>query len=130
MRKNMNTIRRILNRFLNWSCFMAGKPATFILAITLLFLWILGGIVWGFTTNWLLIIDTIATINASMMVFIILHTQNRESRALHLKIDELIRVTENAEFKMIAIEEKEEEELEEIRKELTRRRNKNDRKST
>lgn len=86
-------------------------------------MWLLLGFFWGFTDLWLLIINTIATINASLMVFIIQNTQNRESRALHLKIDELIRATKEAENEMIAIEEKEEEELDEIRKKLLERKN-------
>lgn len=72
----------------------------------------------GFDNTWLLILNTVATINASLMVFIIQNTQNRESRALHLKIDELIRVTKEATNDLIAIEELEEKELEKIKKKI------------
>ncbi len=92
------------------------------LAIALLIFWCLFGLVIGYDEYWFLIINTIATVNASLMVFIILNTQNRESRALHLKIDELIRTSKDARDELIAIEERTEEELEEIRKKLSERR--------
>ena len=72
----------------------------------------------GFDTKWILILDTIATLNAALMVFIIQNTQNRENKALHLKIDELIRVTKEATDELIAIEEMEEEELERIKNKI------------
>jgi len=65
-----------------------------------------------------LILNTIATLNAALMVLIIQNTQIRESKALHLKIDELIRVTKEATRELIAIEEMEEEEIEQIRKRI------------
>lgn len=107
-----------LSRFLTWSSKTAGKPITFVFALFILIIWLIGGIFWGFTDNWLLIINTIATINASLMVFIIQSTQNRESKALHIKIDELIRSQKEAENEIMAIEEMEEEELEKIRKKI------------
>lgn len=97
---------------------MAGHPVSFVVALSVVLLWTVLGLVFGFTNEWLLILNTLATLNASLMVFIIQNTQNRESRALHLKIDELIRVTKEAENELIAIEEQEEEELEKIRKKL------------
>ncbi|WP_050784543.1 MULTISPECIES: low affinity iron permease family protein [Parachlamydia] len=72
------------------------------------------GLIWGFSNTWLLVIDTIATINASLMVFIIQNTQNREIKALHLKIDGLIK----AENELIAVEKLGEEELDQIRKKI------------
>ncbi len=112
-----------LTSFLKWSCRAAAKPSAFILALTILVVWFLFGIYNGFSNTWLLVIDTIATINASLMVFIIQNTQSRESKALHLKIDELIYAVKEAENDMIAIEEKGEGELELIRKKLRRKRN-------
>lgn len=80
----------ILSKFLTWSAKMAGKPITFAMALLMLAVWVMIGLVWGFSNTWLLIINTIATVNAALMVFIIQNTQIRESKALHLKIDELI----------------------------------------
>lgn len=110
----------LLTQFLTWSAKTAGHPLAFVMACSVLFLWLLSGIVFGISDTWLLVIDTIATVNASLMVFIIQNTQIRENRALHLKIDELIRVTKEAEKELIAIEEMEEEELEKIRQKLFR----------
>jgi low affinity Fe/Cu permease len=103
-------------QFMNWSAKMAGHPLSFAVALVVLSLWLLIGLIFGFDNTWLLIIDTLATINASLMVFIIQNTQIRESKALHLKLDELIRVTKDAEDELMAIEVKEEEELEALRK--------------
>lgn len=113
---------KLLSRFLAWSSRMTGKPLSFILALLLLVLWLIGGFIWGFSDFWLLMINTIATINASLMVFIIQNTQNRESKALHMKIDEILHATQEAEAELIAIEEMEEEELEKIRKKLIQKR--------
>ena len=113
-------VRKIqpLSRFLTWSAKMAGNPITFAMALLMLAAWLMIGLVWGFSNTWLLIINTIATINAALMVFIIQNTQIREGKALHLKIDELIRVTKEAENELIAIEEMEEEEIEKIKKKI------------
>lgn len=110
--------KRSLSKFLAWSTRAAGNPLTFMVALFLVVIWIIIGLIWGLSNTWLLILNTIATVNASLMVFIIQNTQNRESKALHLKIDELIRVTKEAENELIAIEELEEEELEKIKERI------------
>lgn len=107
-----------LSQFIAWSCRMAGKPMTLIIAWLILIIWTILGFLWGFTTNWILIINTIATINASLMVFIIQNTQTRESKALHLKLDGLIKSIKESEKELIAIEQLEEAQLEQIRKKL------------
>lgn len=107
-----------LSNFLKWSAKMAGNSITFVAALFVVAAWLIIGIVVGFSDTWLLILNTIATINAALMVFIIQNTQTRESKALHLKIDELIRVTKEAENELIAIEQIEEEEIEKIRKKI------------
>lgn len=110
-----------LSKFLTWSAKMAGNPITFVVALVVVALWLIVGIIVGFNNTWLLILNTIATLNAALMVFIIQNTQNRENKALHLKIDELIRATKEATNELIAIEELEEEELEKIRSKLFKR---------
>lgn len=104
-----------LSKFLSWSAKKAGSPKAFVVALVILVLWLVIGLFVGFDEKWILILNTVATLNAALMVFIIQNTQNRESKALHLKIDELIRVTKEATDELIAIEEMEEEELEKIR---------------
>lgn len=107
-----------LTRFLTWSSKTAGKPIAFTIAWLILIIWTILGFIYGFTTNWILIIDTIATLNASLMVFIIQSTQTRENKALHLKIDGLLHSIKETNRELIAIEEKEEVEIEMIRKKI------------
>lgn len=111
-----------LSKFLTWSAKMAGNPITFVVALIVVAIWLIIGLFWGFNNTWILILNTIATLNAALMVFIIQNTQNRENKALHLKIDELIRVTKEAENELIAIEEMEEEELDKIKKKIFKKR--------
>lgn len=110
-----------LSKFLTWSAKKAGNPISFVSALVVLTLWLIIGLIRGFSDTWLLVLDTIATVNATLMVFIIQNTQVRETKALHLKIDELIRATKEAENELIAIEGMEEEELEKIRKKIFQR---------
>lgn len=110
-----------LLKFLTWSAKMAGNPITFVAALSIVAIWMVIGFIVGFDTKWILILNTVATLNAALMVFIIQNTQTRESKALHLKIDELIRVTKEAENELIAIEEMEEEEIEKIKKKIFQR---------
>jgi low affinity Fe/Cu permease len=117
----------LLSRFLTWSAKMSGNAITFLVALLILMIWLIIGIFEGFTDTWLLILDTIATVNATLMVFVIQNTQIRESKALHLKIDELLRVTKEAENELIAIEGKEEEEIEKFRKKIYQKAKKTDR---
>lgn len=119
-----------LTKFLTWSAKTAGNPITFIVALFVLAVWLLIGLIFGFSNTWLLILDTIATVNAALMVFIIQNTQIRESKALHLKIDEFIRVTKEAEDELIAIEQMEEEEIEKIKKKLSKKSKKKHKKTT
>jgi low affinity Fe/Cu permease len=113
----------ILSKFLTWSAKTAGNPITFIIALCILAIWLIIGFFIGFDTRWILVLDTIATLNAALMVFIIQNTQIRENKALHLKIDELIRVTKEATSELIAIEEQEEEELEKIKNKIFKKKN-------
>lgn len=119
-----------LLRFLTWSAKMAGNPATFVIALSLVAIWMLIGFFMGFDTTWILILNTVATLNAALMVFIIQNTQTRESKALHLKIDELIRVTKEAESELIAIEQRDEEEIEKIKKKIFPKEKGNSQKTT
>lgn len=113
-----------ITRFQTWSSKMAGNPLAFVIALSILVLWLMVGLFIGFSDTWLLVINTLATINASIMVFIIQSTQNRESKALHVKIDGIIDALEKAERQLIAIEELEEEEIEKFRLYLREKRNK------
>ncbi len=89
----------------------SGKPIAFNCALAIILFWMLSGPVFGFSDTWQLIINTATTIVTFLMVFLIQHTQNRESEAIHVKLDELIRAQEGARNDLIDIEIMEEEEL-------------------
>lgn len=94
----------------------AGQPRTFLGMIILIFLWGLSGPIFNFNDTWQLIINTSTTIITFLMVFLIQHTQNRDTDILHLKIDELLRVTKEAQNAMLGLESLDLKQLEALRK--------------
>jgi len=95
-----------------------GSPYAFILAIATIVIWGVSGPTFGFSDTWQLVINTGTTIITFLMVFLIQNTQNRDSKALHIKLDELIRTTKNARNNIIDIEDMEDDQLEEYHKEF------------
>lgn len=93
-----------------------GSPWAFVLAFGTIIVWGVTGPMFGYSDTWQLVINTSTTIVTFLMVFLIQNTQNRDSKALHLKIDELIRATEGAHVVLLDMEELEEHELNAIRK--------------
>jgi low affinity Fe/Cu permease len=94
----------------------AGSPKTFMGAIILIFLWGLSGPIFHFNDTWQLIINTSTTIITFLMVFLIQNTQNRDTDILHLKVDELLRVTKEAQNAMLGLEALDLKQLEALRK--------------
>jgi low affinity Fe/Cu permease len=94
----------------------AGHYAAFILALSIVIVWGITGPLFGFSDTWQLVINTGTTIVTFLMVFLIQNSQNRDSRAMHLKLDELIRAVENASNTLIDAEEDDEEQLNELHK--------------
>ena len=107
-------------RFASATAHYSGHPATFVVAIVLLVLWAASGPVFGFNDTWQLVVNTSTTIITFLMVFLIQNTQNRDSEALHIKMDELIRVTEKANNALMDIEELGAKELDGIRDDFGR----------
>lgn len=93
----------------------SGHPLAFGLAIGVIVVWALTGPFFRFSNTWLLTIDTIANIITFLMIFLIRNAQNRESEAVQLKLDELIRATKLAQNSLLDIEELSEEELDRIK---------------
>ena len=93
-----------------------GSPSTFLGAIILILLWGFSGPIFGFNDTWQLVINTSTTIITFLMVFLIQNTQNRDTDILHLKIDELLRVTKDAQNAMLGLEALDLNELEALRK--------------
>ena len=104
------------NRFSRWSSHVTGRPLAFNIAMFVIAVWIISGPVFQFSDTWQLMINTATTIVTFLMVFLIQHTQNRDTEAMQVKLDELIRSMEGAHNALLNLEELEEEELVEIRK--------------
>src|SRR5215216_1083603 len=92
-----------------------GHPAAFVIAVGCVVVWAVSGPFFGFSDTWQLIINTTTTILTSLIVFLIQNTQNRDTAALQLKIDELIRATKGAHNAVLDLEELEEGDLTRIR---------------
>ena len=98
-------------KFAHWMARQAGKASTFVAALALLVVWAVTGPLFGWSDTWQLIINTGTTIITFLMVFLIQNTQNRDTEALHLKLDELIRATKGARHSAMELEDKSEEQL-------------------
>jgi low affinity Fe/Cu permease len=81
----------LFDRFAKWASRTAGHPTTFAAAVLILLLWAITGPIFGFSNTWQLAVNTGTTIITFLMVFLIQNTQNRDSIAMQLKLDELIR---------------------------------------
>ena len=93
----------------------AGQPAAFGTALAIVLLWAVVGPFFGFSDTWQLVINTGTTIITFLMVFLIQNTQNRDSEAMQIKLDELIRAIDHAQNALLNLEELEEKDLERIR---------------
>ena len=101
-----------------------GSPWAFGIALSIIILWALSGPFMGFSTTWQLFINTMTTILTFLMVFLIQNTQNRDSRAVHLKLDELIRSVKAARNKLIDLEDMNDEELDHLQADFIKQRDK------
>ncbi|MGE4338178.1 MAG: low affinity iron permease family protein [Pigmentiphaga sp.] len=93
----------------------AGSPWIFSIALFLVGVWAIAGPIFRFSATWQLVINTGTTIVTFLMVFLIQHSQNKDSQAVHLKLDELLRALKGANERLIAAEDMEERQLKELR---------------
>ena len=98
----------------------SGRPLAFLLALAIVGIWAVTGPIFGFSDTWQLVINTGTTIVTFLMVFLIQNAQNRDTEALQVKLDELIRVTEGAHTALLDLEELEDHELDRVRDEYSR----------
>ena len=99
----------------------AGKPVTFVAAVGIIVVWGISGPIFGFNDTWQLVINTSTTIVTFLMVFIIQNSQNRDTAAMQIKLDELLCKIEGAREELMDLEELDEEKIEKIRKEFEER---------
>lgn len=110
-----NRKNSLFTRFAKWISHKTGKPIAFITAISVVVIWAISGPIFGFSDTWQLVINTGTTIITFLMVFLIQNTQNRDTEALQLKLDELIYAIKEADNKVLDLEELDDKELDEIR---------------
>ena len=110
----------LFRRFAHGTANLAGTPIAFLLAIMSIVVWALTVPIYGFSDTWQLVINTSTTIVTFLMVFAIQNTQNRDSRALHLKLDELIRANDKARNRLVDLEDVPDAELKKLQDEFRR----------
>ena len=106
--------------FARWTERQVGSPTAFLLALTVIILWAVSGPIFGWSDTWQLVINTGTTIVTFLMVFLIQATQSRDTRALHLKMDELIRVNKAARNSLLNLEDMSEDEIEQVKETFNR----------
>ena len=102
-------------RFAKWTARAAGRPAAFAAAAGVILVWAITGPLFEFSDTWQLVINTGTTIVTFLMVFLIQNTQNRDTEAVQIKLDELIRVTKGAHLALLDLEELDDRQLDRVR---------------
>ena len=113
-------MRDLFRRFATRTSEAVGSPAAFVIGLTVIVVWGLTGPFFGYSDSWQLVVNTATTIITFLMVFLIQATQNRDAKAIHLKLDELLRGVQGARTSMVALENCTDEELAELQEEFDR----------
>lgn len=108
-------MEHLFTRFAKLAARFTGRPIAFIAAVAIILMWAVTGPIFGFSDTWQLVINTSTTIVTFLMVFLIQNTQNRDTEALQLKLDELIYVMDKANNALLDLEELDEKDLNKIR---------------
>ena len=113
-------MNEMFRKFANAVSNIVGTSWVFILAVTIVVIWAATGPMFHYSDTWQLVINTGTTIITFLMVFLIQNTQNRDAKAIHLKLDELIRGVKGARTGLVNLEELSDAELEDLHKEFER----------
>lgn len=111
----MHEVFRIIAAKISYA---VGTAWAFIIAVSIIIIWAVTGPIFHFSDKWQLIINTATTITTFLMVFVIQNTQNRDGKAVQIKLDELIRAIKGARNELVDIEEISDEELEKLHQEF------------
>ncbi len=117
-RRTASPMNEFFRKFARTTAEIVGSPWAFVIGLLLILGWLVSGPIFDFSDTWQLVINTSTTIITFLMVFIIQNSQNRDAKALHLKLDELIRVMEHARNHLVDVENRPDEELEELQSEF------------
>lgn len=104
------------SRFAKSSSHFCGRPRVFVLALLVILIWLVTGPLFQFSDTWQLVINTGTTIVTFLMVFLIQNTQNRDTEAIQVKLDELIRATQGAHNILLDLEELDDDTLQDFRR--------------
>jgi low affinity Fe/Cu permease len=113
-------MKEAFRRFAHKTADAVGSPSAFLLGLIVIAVWAMTGPVFHYSDTWQLVINTGTTIVTFLMVFVIQNTQNRDSKAIHLKLDELIRSVRSARNEMVGLEDLSDEDLTALQNEFTR----------
>jgi low affinity Fe/Cu permease len=113
-------LNNLFRKFANKTSEVTGSPWAFITATAIIVVWAISGPIFGFSDTWQLVINTSTTIITFLMVFLIQNTQNRDAKAIHLKLDELLRAVEGARTGMVDLEDCTDEELKHLQSQFER----------
>jgi low affinity Fe/Cu permease len=112
------SLRQSYSKWAKATADFSGSSTVFITAMSVVIVWAICGPFFDFSEGWQLVINTGTTIITFLMIFLIQNTQNRDTEAIQVKLEELIRVTSKARNQLIDMEEKDEEEIRQIRKDI------------
>jgi low affinity Fe/Cu permease len=121
--ENCGKVRGLFRYCSQWICNAVGSPWAFGAAVLIIVAWGATGPIFHYSDTWQLVINTATTIITFLMVFLIQNTQNRDTRAVHLKLDELLRAVQGARTSLVNLESLSDEELDRLQKQFERVRN-------
>ncbi len=118
-------MNEFFRKFAHHASLLVGSPWSFITALGIIIVWAITGPIFHFSDTWQLVINTGTTIITFLMVFLIQNTQNRDAKAIHLKLDELLKSVDQARDNLVDLEDLSDEELAKLEKEFRAFREKN-----